>query len=92
MKRSFSVPTDVVSELINGEAMLLNLSTGRYFSLNSTGAFIWRQLEVHGDINCIVRELAAMYSVDESQARRDVNELMTQLAEQQLVTPDVSSS
>ncbi|MDX2054191.1 MAG: PqqD family protein [Polyangiaceae bacterium] len=91
MKRSFTIPSDVVSEVINGEAMLLNLSTGRYFSLNSTGAFIWRQLETHGDVGRIVGELAATYSLDERKAVEDVNALLSELTAQALITPYVGT-
>ena len=35
---------DVVHRLIQGEAVLLDLASGRYFGLNATGAALWELL------------------------------------------------
>ncbi len=52
----FSVPDEVVSELLDGEAVLLHLRTGKYFSLNATGTRMWALLGKYGDV-----ELALQY-------------------------------
>lgn len=37
----------VVSELIDGEAIIMNLKSGNYYSTRHTGALVWDWLE-HG--------------------------------------------
>lgn len=85
-KRSVAIGAEVVSEFINGEAMLLCLSTGLYFSLNATGAIVWQQIELHGDVEEIVATLATRHGVNEASVRDDVAELIGQLAKHGLVT------
>jgi len=85
-KRSVAIGAEVVSEFINGEAMLLCLSTGLYFSLNATGAIVWQQIELHGDVEGIVATLATRHGVNEASVRDDVAELIGQLAKHGLVT------
>jgi hypothetical protein len=33
--------TEIVSDVIDGEAVVVNLSTGAYYTLNATGAMVW---------------------------------------------------
>ncbi len=33
--------TEIVSDVIDGEAVVVNLSTGAYYTLNATGAVVW---------------------------------------------------
>lgn len=35
----------VVSELIDGEAVIMNLNSGNYYSTRHTGALVWAWLE-----------------------------------------------
>ena len=35
----------VIAETIAGEAMIVNLATGHYFSLQGSGADIWAEIE-----------------------------------------------
>jgi len=85
IKRTVWIGVDVVSEVIEGEAVLLNLSTGRYFSLNVTGTFIWQQIELHGDVKQINTALLAKYPADPTQAMRDITDLLNELVSRDLV-------
>lgn len=40
---------NVVHETIDGEAILLDLNTGNYFSLDGSGAVIWDFIDKYGD-------------------------------------------
>jgi len=50
-------PRDVVFREIDGEAVILNLSTGKYFGLDAVGTFMWQCIarannlqEAHGTL------------------------------------------
>ncbi len=79
---------DVVHRELEGEAVLLDLSTGTYFGLNEVGTRIWSSLAEEGDTDRVVRALMDEYEVSEEQLRRDVEALVVQLAEKGLVKID----
>lgn len=57
----------VVSETIEGEAIIINLETGTYYSMNETGSLVWDALRSGTPFGGIVGELVARYD-----ATRDV--------------------
>ena len=55
-------------------------------TLNSTGLFIWNQLEKDTTEENIVSELMKTYDVDEDRARNDVRNIITVLKNAGIVT------
>lgn len=76
---------DVVHRELEGESVLLDLSTGTYFGLNETGARIWSGLAEDGDTEHVIRALLDEYEVNEEDLRRDVEQLVEKLAEKGLL-------
>ena len=53
---------DIVHEIIDGEAILINMATGSYYSLDGSGAAIWEILQSGAvSMQTIVRELGLRY-------------------------------
>jgi hypothetical protein len=67
-----------------GEAFLLHLGTGRYFSLNRAGLVAWKALQADEDPLTALR--SAFPSVSELQLQRDWSELSATLEREGLVT------
>lgn len=80
-------PRDQVvhTELEVGNAVLLDLKTHRYFSLNESGAFIWTAISEGSSTDDIAEKLAAHFSIDTSKALHDVNSLLKQLRDAELI-------
>jgi hypothetical protein len=78
---------DVVSKIVDGEAILINLSTGTYYSLDGTGAVVWAMLQGGTGADEIASELADRYSVARREAAEDVARLVDQLTEEGLLLP-----
>lgn len=78
---------EAVAKLIDGEAILINLVSSIYYSMEGTGAVIWSMIEAGQPLAAIAVELAAAYDVTEQQAREDVDRLVAELLEQRLVLP-----
>ncbi|CAK0737848.1 PqqD family protein [Gammaproteobacteria bacterium] len=87
---------DVVHELIDGDAILINMTTGRYFSLEGSGAVIWEILQQGAaSAPTLAKELAARYQGDlaimESEAVRILGEMqgegLVQVAGQEDIRP-----
>ena len=54
----------VVSEVIDGEAVIMDLRTGNYFSATGAGAPIWDDLEACRSYRQILQSLTAQYPID----------------------------
>ena len=76
----------LVATLSDG-AVLLNLQTKRYFSLNETGTRIWEMVQQTADEETIVTTLVSEYEVDEPMARAEVRRILDELLEAQLIVP-----
>ena len=80
----------LVATLSDG-AVLLNLQTKRYFSLNETGTRIWEQVQEGADAESIVGTMIREYEVDEATARREVRRILDELMEAQLIVEEKGS-
>lgn len=84
---SFVVPNEqhVAAKVMDGEAILINLGTGTYYSIASTGGFIWSLIEKKLPLDEVVRRVAANYDIDRAQAELDVFRLCRELHSEGLV-------
>lgn len=75
------VPKDVVCEVLDGEAILLNLRTGVYFSLNRSGTRMWQALAKYGNQDAAVPALLAELDLQgqDSRLRADLARLTQDL-------------
>lgn len=85
LSSTFSVSEDQVSCDLAGEAVILNLKSGKYFGLNEVGARIWELLKEHRTPDTIRDTLLDEYDVDPQQCEQDLLELLQQLLEQGLI-------
>ena len=76
----------LVATLSDG-AVLLNLQTKRYFSLNETGTRIWEMVQQTADEQAIVTALLSEYDVEEPMARAEVRRILDELMDAQLIVP-----
>jgi len=77
-------PSVLVREL-DGEAVLLDLDTGRYFGLNATGVRIWAMLGEGEELARILERLADEYGSARDAIRSDLDELCAALEREDLV-------
>ena len=83
--RSISPSGLVTARIIDGEAMLINLSTGLYYSMTDAASHIWSLIEQNQCAEHIARSLARHYHVPYRQAAADVERLVSELAREGLV-------
>lgn len=79
------VSEDQVSSYVAGEAVILNLKTGTYHSLNPVGARIWQLIQEPQMMRDILNTIVTEYDVDLSVCERDLQELLSQLESAQLI-------
>jgi hypothetical protein len=64
---------------LEGQGVLLNIATSRYYQANQVGRVIWESLETPRRIADVVARVVARYRVDSDQCRRDVLDFLTKL-------------
>ena len=78
--------SDVIVTELDGEAVLLNLETKLYFSLNATGVAIWKLLNEGLTLGQIGERLFQDYDVTPEKAQQCVLDLVDQLNDEKLVS------
>ncbi len=77
---------DAACAVVEDGAVVLHMRTKRYFSLNETGAAIWRMLEDDVALADLPIRLAERYDIDSEAAALAVMKLLRELASEELVT------
>jgi hypothetical protein len=69
----------VVHETIDGEAILIHLVTGTYYSLDGVGAEVWGALARGADQEALLKSATERYDGDPVEIARGVSELVASL-------------
>lgn len=77
--------SNVTFENVAGEAILIHLDSGTYFSLNKVGTQFWEMLDGSQTIAEQARILAGQYDVDVAMVGDDLLELAIAMQEEDLV-------
>jgi len=84
----FRVNTPTVThETIDGEAVIINLDSGNYYSLIEVGSFIWELIEKGASASEVHNLILQTYQGDARDIDRGVQELLTQLLQENLIVP-----
>ena len=84
MTRYVACP-DTASATVAGGMVVLHMGTKRYYSLNETGAELWRLLETGTTIALATDWLARSYEVTQTEASRAAERLIRDLLIENLV-------
>jgi hypothetical protein len=77
--------------VLEGEAIIIDLETGVYFSLNNVGGRIWSLITSGLPASEIADVLAKEYISEDHQIQRDLNQLVDQLLAEGLIEPSPMS-
>jgi hypothetical protein len=78
---------DVVSETIDGEAVILNLKDGDYHSSLDIGSAVWEWIQAGYAVESIENALEARFPESASEIAKDVADLLAQLEKENLIRP-----
>jgi hypothetical protein len=70
---------------VAGEAIVIHLRTGAYYSLNEVGTVFWEMLDGAQTIGECARRIAAEYDAPAAQIEADLLEISGELAKEGLV-------
>ena len=71
--------------VLEGEAVLLNLDNGLYYTLNRVGTVIWECFTGHQSFVGILADMCDRFEVTCEQAREDLEALVTRLHHEGLI-------
>lgn len=70
---------EIAARVIDGEAIIINLATGSYYSMTDAGGLIWASIERRCSVEEIAAEVSAAYDVSLERARADLLGLSAEL-------------
>jgi hypothetical protein len=77
---------DVLARSAGETVLLLTPDTGEYYTLNEVGGRIWALADGSRSVADIARELSREYDASAQEIQADALEVLTELAEERLVT------
>ena len=81
----FIISSEVLSQQVNGETVLLDLEGESYFGLNEVGTRVWQLLQAGESMQRLVDLLSAEFDASTDQIEMDVHDLLKKLNEAGLV-------
>jgi coenzyme PQQ synthesis protein D (PqqD) len=84
-----TIREDVLSRVLDGEAVLLDLASGTYFGLDTIGTEIWELFKQGVTVAEVRAAIVARYEVDDATVRHDLEELVDEMVKRGLI--DVSA-
>jgi hypothetical protein len=83
---SVHIPEDVVFRELQGEAVILNLSSSTYFGLDPVGTRIWQLCEAHGSLRSVWEAMQQEFEAPADALRSDLLAFVDALSAKGLVT------
>ena len=76
---------NVVHEVIDGEAVIVNLKNGTYYSTDKVGADVWTLIENGLPVSQIIEDIEARYVGDKDTITQSIMQLISQLQKENLI-------
>ena len=82
----YKLKTDnTAATVIDGEAIIVNLTTGVYYSMDKVGAEVWEMIGQGMSTLQIAAAVAARYEIEQDKARVDIERLTEKLGAEDLI-------
>lgn len=81
----------VVSEVIDGEAVIVNMDNGNYYSIDDSGAFIWDLLCQGANSNDLVGLVEKSYASSDVDVEAIIAEIIAEFLKEELLVKAESS-
>ena len=85
---NFNINKNIAHEIIDGEAIIVNLENGNYYSLDKTGADLWDFVENGLDVLEVIEALAQRYEGSGAEMENSVRQLLADMEKEGLITID----
>ncbi|MGD8813687.1 MAG: PqqD family peptide modification chaperone [Anaerolineales bacterium] len=75
----------VAAKVMDGEAIMINLANGMYYSMDQAGGLVWELIEAGLTLGEIAKTVSQHYEVTLDQALQDIQHLVEELLAEDLV-------
>jgi len=87
-----SISDAVIFQEIEGECVLLNMTSEQYYGLDNVGTRMWQLLSEHGKPSVVLEQLRKYYQIDEGTLRRDLGAFIAELQAEGLVEVEAAAA
>jgi hypothetical protein len=91
-RQHLAINPDLMHETIDGETIMINGTTGNYYSLDPIASEIWRGIELGAPVADIVVFLAERYGAARPDVESAVLQFISQLEQEDLIAPRGASN
>jgi hypothetical protein len=85
MTQTIDISSEVLTQEVGGETVILDLKSETYFGLDEVGTRIWQLLVEQEDMQTITATMMNEYDVEEDQVEKDIQNLLVKLDEAGLI-------
>ena len=82
---NYMIKENISWKVVDGEAVLLNRTTGWYYSLSAVGTEIWKMLSQKKSLSQVITGISRKYRKNSDVIRKDVLALLKDLRKEDLV-------
>jgi coenzyme PQQ synthesis protein D (PqqD) len=79
------IPSGVIFQQLDGEAVLLSTQSEVFFGLDPVGTQIWQLLENHGELRTVVGALLERYDIGQEELEKELLDFINKLQTKGLV-------
>jgi len=77
----------IIHEVIEGEAVIINMEKGHYYSIDHTGAGIWELVDKRASADEIIQSITQCYAGDPKSIQNSVIDFLAELQRENLIVP-----
>ena len=77
----------IIHEIIEGEAVIINMEMGHYYSIDQTGAGIWELVDKRASADEIIQSFTQYYAGNPKTIQRSVLDFLAELQRENLIVP-----
>ena len=79
------VGPSVAWQIVEDEAIIVDLATGKTIGLNPTGTLLWSNIDGQRDAGALAAALAGRFAVSPETAQSDTEEFLTEMTRRALI-------
>jgi hypothetical protein len=83
---------EIVAKVLDGEAVIINLGTGTYYSADGVGGFIWERVAEGMPVEGVAGAVVATYQVDAQRAAADLEKFLGEAIGEGLLVAEAAPS
>ncbi len=76
---------EVCAKVMDGEAIIINLSNGIYYSLEGVGGTVWQMIELGYSLEEMIQAISAHHTVSSETVKLDVEKLVQEMVQENLI-------